>query len=221
LAAGTSTFYCNFGDSRKVCFPFHAERMQEDPEDVRIGYERLGVAGFYARHAKDYRNPHEDAIRLVLTRVVREWSLDLSNVLDLAAGSGEITLALREMTGAKTGAIHGIDPLTHAAYETRTGQKAGRESFEEIAAGALRGQRFSLIVCSFAMHLLEPSRLPMLAMELSRLSSALLILTPHKRPQIKEDWGWKLDQEQVQQRIRARLYTAHPARIEASCLDRD
>ena len=187
--------------------PVSSERMCDDEEAIRTGYQRLGVAGFYERHAEDYRNPHEFGIRLLLKSVVAEWPLDLSNVLDLAAGSGEITMSCCTRFRAKIGAIHGIDPLTHAAYEARTGQPAGRESFEEIAAGALRGQRFSLIICSFAMHLLEPSRLPMLAMELSQLSNALLILTPHKRPQIREDWGWKLNQERVQQRIRARLYS--------------
>ena len=182
--------------------------MNSDSEAVRHGYERDGVAGFYLRHAEDYRNPHEFSIRQLVEHAVRGWAMNVENVLDLAAGSGEITLALRDMPEALGGKIHGIDTLTYRAYEARTGQPAGRESFEDIAAGALRGQRYSLIVCSFAMHLLEPSRLPMLALELSEISPALLILTPHKRPVLQNGWGWRLTHETVEQRVRARLYNA-------------
>jgi hypothetical protein len=183
--------------------------MSAECEPVRTGYEKLGIAGFYKSQARSYRNPHEPAIRTLIHRLAGEWNLDLKCVLDLSAGSGEITMALRELPASTLGKIHGIDPMTFEAYETRTGQKAGRESFEAIAAGALRGQNYTLIICSFAMHLIELSRLPMLAMELSQISPALLILTPHKRPVIREDWGWKLTHETVQERVRARLYTTN------------
>jgi len=180
--------------------------MAVERQPVRKEYEQLGVAGFYKSQSRSYRNPHEPAIRMLMHRLIIDWNLNLSCVLDLAAGSGEITMALREMPESNAGKIHGIDPMTFEAYEARTGQKAGRESFEAIAAGALRGRNYSLIICSFAMHLLEPSRLPMLAMELTQISPALLILTPHKRPEIRHDWGWKLAKETVQQRVRARVY---------------
>jgi hypothetical protein len=35
----------------------------------------------------------------------------------------------------------------------------------------------------------------------------LIILTPHKRPQLSPEWGWILKDEFVHERIRARLYT--------------
>src|SRR5690348_15623900 len=131
----------------------------QDPSDcsIRSAYERHGAEKFYEQFGRDYRNPHEPIIARSLKVAQREWSLDLSNVLDLAAGSGEVTLALREL-GA--GAIHGIDPFTYEAYEQRTGQPAERLTFADIAAGALEGQRYSLIVGSFALHLCELSRLP-------------------------------------------------------------
>ena len=61
---------------------------------------------------------------------------------------------------------------------------------------------------SFAMHLCEKSRLPALALQLSLISPAMLILTPHKRPNIRDEWGWKLQSEFVVQRIRARMYNS-------------
>jgi hypothetical protein len=135
--------------------------------------------------------------------VAGDWILDLSHVLDLAAGSGEVTLALR---GLGVGRVEGIDPFTFEAYQARTGQTAGRETFGQIAEGALAGRRYSLIVCSFALHLIEPSRLPKLAQQLADISDRLLILTPHKRPQIRSAWGWEIEREIVVQRVRARLY---------------
>src|SRR3712207_7013812 len=44
-----------------------------------------------------------------------------------------------------------------------------------------QGRDYSAIVCSFALHLVEPSRLPALAIQLSLVGAALLTLTPHKR----------------------------------------
>jgi SAM-dependent methyltransferase len=170
---------------------------------IRAEYERLGVERFYAEHGAEYVNRHEDILRDVLRSAVERWTPDLTHVLDLACGSGEATLALRPL-GA--GRIEGVDPYTGAAYVSRTGQAAEAITFEDIAAGALAGRRYSLIVCSFALHLVEPSRLPRVAYQLSQISPALLLLTPHKRPVLRRDWGWRLEGEFVQARVRARLY---------------
>ena len=175
------------------------------PDSIRGEYERRGVRAFYEEYGADYRNPHEDRVRACIVTVVAAWRPDLSHVLDLAAGSGEATLALREL-GA--GRIDGIDPFTAEAYLRRTGSKAEPLTFEDVAEGALAGRRYSLIVCSFALHLCEPSRLPVLAQQLSLVGDSLLVLTPHKRPVIKTQWGWEPAGEQVVQRVRARLYRA-------------
>jgi SAM-dependent methyltransferase len=142
-------------------------------------------------------------IREALGIATERWPLDLRCVLDLACGSGEATLALREL-GA--GVIHGIDPYTGEAYRERTGQEAEPFSFEEIAAGVLAGRTYSLIVCSFALHLLEPSRLPGVCYRLAEVGETLLVLTPHKRPAIRPAWGWSLEGEHVHARVRMRYY---------------
>jgi hypothetical protein len=164
---------------------------------------RLGVEAYYRRHAATYRNPHEDAVRAALGHAVVDWTLDLSHVLDLAAGSGEATLGLRELGAAR---VDAIDPFTAEAYRARTGALCEPLDFASVAAGALAGRRYSLIVCSFAMHLCEPSRLPALTQQLSFIGPGLLILTPHKRPVLRREWGWELVDERVTQRVRARLY---------------
>ena len=172
------------------------------PSSIRPKYEELGVTGFYAASGATYRNPHEAIIRRLLHQVTLEWDCDLSNVLDLACGSGEVTLSLREL-GAK---VSGIDPFTGAAYFDRTGLVAETQSFDDVYAGALEGRRYSLIACSFALHLADVSKLPVLAHQLARVSPALLILTPHKRPALQPAWGWALQAETMLERVRARLY---------------
>jgi 2-polyprenyl-3-methyl-5-hydroxy-6-metoxy-1,4-benzoquinol methylase len=176
--------------------------MRWEDAAIRAAYQQYGVEGFYRRFGGSYRNPHERAIRAAIRAAAACWDLPLDRVLDLACGSGEATLALREL-GAS---IDGIDPYTYQAYAERTGQAAERFTFEQIAAGALAGRGYTTIVCSFAMHLVAHSRLPALAMQLSLIAETLLILTPHKRPQLRPEWGWESAGELVVDRVRARLY---------------
>jgi SAM-dependent methyltransferase len=179
-------------------------------EKIRLQYERLGVKGYYAKFGATYSNPHEPQIRMLLERLIQEWHLDLSSVLDLACGSGEVTTIVLEHGGTVTG----IDPFTFEAYRARTGLEAERWNFEEIADGALEGRRFGLIVCSFALHLVEISRLPRVVFQLAQVAQTLLILTPHKRPNLKPEWGWLLESEILEARVRARLYrTSNPQRL--------
>lgn len=176
----------------------------EPPEpSVRRRYEVHGAVGYYARFGAAYRNPHEAVVALALGDAVRRWGLDLSSVLDLAAGSGEATLALRQL-GAKR--VDGVDPYTGDAYARRTGQPAEALSFADVSAGRLEGRRYTLVVCSFALHLCEPSRLPDLMYRLGQVSGAALIVSPHKRPAIRREWGWELKGETLIERVRTRLY---------------
>jgi SAM-dependent methyltransferase len=170
--------------------------------DIRGQYVTHGVAGFYEQFGATYSNPHEPQIKILLEQLIPEWSLDLSSVLDLACGSGEVSSVMLEH-GAT---VNGIDPFTFEAYRKRIGLEAEQFSFEDIANGALEGRSYSLIVCSFALHLVDASRLPTVAFQLALISDSLLILTPHKRPNLKPEWGWKPEAEVLETRVRARLY---------------
>ena len=174
------------------------------PSDaIRNQYEQHGVESYYSQFGSDYRNPYEPIIHEALKIAVERWQLDLTHILDLACGSGEATLALKVL-GA--GEIDGIDPFTNDAYFRRIGKPAENFNFEQIARGGLAERRYSLIVCSFAMHLIEESWLPALLAQLGMISDHLLILTPHKRPEINFAWGWSLTDEFVYDRIRVRIY---------------
>jgi SAM-dependent methyltransferase len=176
-----------------------------DPGSIRAAYEKLGARDYYVRFGASYRNPHEGALRRVIRAAHERWMLNLGAVLDLACGSGEATVEL-QLLGA--GLVHGIDPFTSAAYRERTGREAETMEFDQIAAGSLAGRRYTLIVCSFALHLVEPSRLPRLVHQLAQVGDSLLVITPHKRPQLRSDWGWSLSGELVLERVRSRYYVA-------------
>jgi len=172
-------------------------------QSIRGGYERYGIHDFYERFGDEYRNPHEFAIQKILRLAVKKWNLNFRKVLDLACGSGEVTLTLRNLGCTD---IDGIDPYTYKAYLRRTGKKAEPYTFEQIASGILTGRKYSLIICSFALHLLEVSRLPLLVYQLGLIADSMIIITPHKRPYLKKEWGWVCLDEIVIDGVRARFY---------------
>jgi len=170
---------------------------------IRRAYETWGVEEFYQQQGATYRNPHEAIVGKILAQGLGGVLREGLPVLDLACGSGEVTLALRQLGWED---IQGIDPYTQQAYLERTGQVAEGYRFEEIEQGVLWGREYGLIVCSFALHLVERSRLPVLVYQLSWIGDRLMVITPHKRPQIPPEWGWIQVNEFCLERVRSRLY---------------
>jgi len=101
--------------------------------------------------------------------------------------------------------ILAADPYTSAAYIDRTCLPCASLSFRDIAEGLLPPSETNLadqvsqsaspfidmVICSFALHLVgNPSELFALLWELSMKSRWLLLISPHKKPEIKDGWGW-------------------------------
>jgi len=108
--------------------------------------------------------------------------------------------------------IIAADPYTSVAYMDRTSLPCAPLSFRDIANGALpplpQTQRLNpgndgylvepsepleidMVICSFALHLTDnSSELFALLWELSIKSRWFVILAPHKKPEIKDGWGW-------------------------------
>lgn len=83
-------------------------------------------------------------------------------------------------------------------------------SFEDIAGGILAGRRYSIVVCSFSLHLCDPSYLTTCCRSLAQSCANLVIITPHKRPEITEAMGWRLvsDIRDAEWRVRLRRYVS-------------
>lgn len=184
-------------------------KTETHSEPVRCGYDQHGLDQYYAIHGADYRNPHEKIIQKILKSwLIQEKRSTEIRVLDLACGSGEISLILRDYGVEK---ITGVDPYTAMAYQKRTGLEAIPYTFQQITHSGLvddSGERlaFDLIICSFALHLCEKSRLPALCLRLAEMSPNLVVITPHKRPEISENWGWLMKSELIMDRVRLRDY---------------
>lgn len=153
---------------------------------IRLEYQKTGVNQFYKTHADSYRNPHESCVVSLIQSIIPLWNLNLTNVLDLSCGSGEATLPLLDF-GAS---VQGIDPFTCHSYQKRTKQLAEKMTFDDICKGSLDDRNYSMIVCSYAIHLLERSKLPLLLYKLSEISKQLLIISPTKT-NIQHYWTLK------------------------------
>lgn len=111
--------------------------------------------------------------------------------------------------------ILACDPFTRDAYRQRTGLEAHDFSFADIAQGCLSDmeavgdelQLFDTCICSFAAHLIPESMLYAVFYQLATHSRHLIILSPHKRPQLTEAMGWQLMESMVgDQRVHGRLF---------------
>lgn len=140
-------------------------------------------------------------------------------LFDLAAGSGEATLAAQDWFSRRRPEIapkllvSACDPYTHDLYTTRTGFPCGKQSFRDIQVDGLAveegrsNNKYDVIVCSFALHLCPASEVFGLLYTLSRAAKWLVVLAPHKRPEVRTEMGWeRKGQEVMIERTRGRLY---------------
>ncbi|KAI5454660.1 hypothetical protein NCC49_003551 [Naganishia albida] len=107
--------------------------------------------------------------------------------------------------------IIATDPFTVSAYETRTSGTCLPLSFEDIVQGKLPGtpKQYDLVICSFALHLVgDHSEMFSLLYELSQRAKWMVVLAPHKKPEIKEGWGWIHWDITAWEDGRSKLYTS-------------
>ena len=156
-------------------------------KSVRAGYEELGIEGYYKAHSEDYSNPHIKEIEYLLKQEIHK-SYFGTDILDLCCGGGEVTNILKEYEEIRKYNIEGLDPYTAPAYKKNTGKDCLIYDFKDIVQGALENKKYHTIISSFAMHLCDESMLNSLLYQLSLITNTLVIITPHKRPEIKNWW---------------------------------
>ena len=161
----------------------------ETPKHLRPIYEDLGVDKYYSLYGDAYENPHLPQIQALLAQ--NKENMDLSHVLDFGAGGGEITLELQKWGVAQ---ITACDPYTYRLYQKKTGLPCKNWSFKGVINGQIKGD-FSVIIASFALHLCPEAELHALVKKLFKHTKQLVVLTPHKRPQLEEFKGINLDFE--------------------------
>ena len=213
----------------RLLFPsaLDARGLTSDPPARSAGVRNAyaahedGATGYYVERGAEYVNPHDGGVRQAMNDAVRSWpdlfrgllagadSADTAEprVLDLSCGSGEVTDSLLRL-GVPLGRVDACDPYTGEAFARRIGAKCHDWSFEDIARGDVADRRWRVAICSFAIHLCARDFLPTLVMMLACSCDALIVLTPHKRPELDPAWGFTLTEEKrdVAWRIRTRRY---------------
>lgn len=210
----------------------------------------FGVDKYYEAVQSTYRNPSYGAVRVMLwnalttfykNEFLNQEKAHKLKVLDLAAGAGEATTVLLEWFNAcqkklgnrrlevcpipedvETPEVFATDPYTGPAFQQYHPEiPFSPLSFAQVAD--IPDSDYTLTICSFALHLItNNSELWSCLDALSRRSQWLLIISPHKKPEIKNGvWGWsrwnmktwQQDDsdtfEVVQERVRGRLYKSN------------
>jgi len=167
---------------------------------VHDSYKHCGVDKFYNDHAEDYINHHSKAIFKHLDSY-HELIKNGSNILDLCSGDGLVTKYL----SSKYPDIEftGVDPYLYQRYNSETQFHCFDYNFKYLAQNQIN-QKFDLIICSFALHLCPSDLLPSVLFQLSLISDKLLILSPHKKPDISH--YWQLDSKLLIDKVHSKLY---------------
>lgn len=160
-------------------------------------YQKHGIDSFYTKIGEDYYNPHEKDIKTLITAI---YEPNLT-YLDLGAGDGIVSQALIE-AGCLN--VEGCEPYLFDLYKKRTNKNCLKLTFEDISKGLLT-KKYDVIICSYAMHLLDESFLPNLLYYLSQSANQLIILSPHKRPKIESYWS--LSNTEVLNKTKMKTYT--------------
>lgn len=153
----------------------------EKANAIRLKYEENGVAGYYSQFATQYINPHFEYIKALLIK--NQPKLDYTKGLDFCAGNGEVSQVWQALGYTD---FVGSDCFTFESYEKNLGISCFKYSFEDIVKSKfVFPHHFSVIVCSFAMHLCPEKWLFSLVNNLFLYTDVVAIITPHKRPQLE------------------------------------
>lgn len=156
---------------------------------VRNRYAELGVETYYREEGGEYHNPHFPQIRQLLLH--NRHRIDFRHCLDFCCGSGEVSKVLLEMGFPLPLAS---DPYTMEAYRRNFDAECHTWSFDDVVKGKAEGS-FSAVICSFAMHLCPEKKLYPLTRQLLGMSPQLVVITPHKRPDLSKLEGVQLEFE--------------------------
>ncbi len=157
----------------------------------------------------NYSNPHYNKFQKIIDYIIKWLPDDISiNVLqntnypiiDLAAGSGQITKLLLKYNIEN---VIGIEPYLHKKYSIETNKQVFQNTFNDIIKGIISFENIPIIFCSYALHLCV--NLDELLEKIKNWTKYLCIITPNGLPLIK-DIGWNLEYKFKYSNIKIFLY---------------
>ncbi len=158
---------------------------------LRTAYEKKGVEAYYQQNALAYQNPHEEQVTELILRNAER--VDYSQALDLCAGGGEVSKVWKDLGHTN---FLASDAYTHKLYAKKLKKPCAAYSFDDFLRGNFEfPHTFSSIVCSFALHLCPEEWLFTVTENLFVYSPNIVIITPHKRPELENIGNCRLDFE--------------------------
>lgn len=166
---------------------------------VRNEYQKLGVDNYYSLNGNNYENPHAQFIQLCIKKV---WQKKWKNVIDFACGNGLITKIIKQTFEIEQ--VQGFDKFLHQRYSVETGEKSYNYSFEDIANFDKTIPTSDVIICSYAIDLVDKNYLSKLLYAFTQSSSYLVLIRPNNHE--IEHFGWKLIQKEKFHKSRVTVY---------------
>jgi hypothetical protein len=164
-------------------------------------YDTIGSTNFYQSFSLNknlkYNNPHSKKFNHIICQILKHIQLNNHVILDLSAGSGEITKELQKVLTLKNDII-GCDPYLFEQYKQLTNLKCHKYKFDDIIHNKAIDfpKYFGIIFCSYALHLCND--INQLLKYFSTKSEYFCILSPngHNLQKIEEtgyciDWQFK------------------------------
>ncbi|KAG2423104.1 hypothetical protein HXX76_002328 [Chlamydomonas incerta] len=108
---------------------------------------------------------------------------------------------------------------TAACAAGQIGVSGGGGGGSSSSGGGSSGVAYDLVVCSFALHLCEATRLYGTLTALARSARWLLVLAPHKLPHVRQEHGWRLARSSRVERTHVRLYRSLAVPAAAAAAD--
>jgi ubiquinone/menaquinone biosynthesis C-methylase UbiE len=121
-------------------------------------YDTIGSYCFYQSFLLDtnttYNNPHSKKFNYIICKILKHITINDYPILDLSAGSGQITKELQQLK-TLSNEIIGCDPYLFEQYKKATGNKCHQYTFDDIICGNAINfpQQLSIVFCSYALHL--------------------------------------------------------------------
>jgi SAM-dependent methyltransferase len=146
-------------------------------------YQLYGIEEYYKNFSCNYFNPHEEKIKQIYLKYIKDLINHNDKIIDIACGNGLVSRLVHKYNNNYN--IVGCDPFFNNAYCKLN------LSFEDIAKGKLE-TNYDLGICSYAYHLLDHKWRYDFLTQLSLILNKFIIITPSKKIQINHPL-WKVD----------------------------
>jgi len=138
-------------------------------------YQLYGIEEYYKNFSCNYFNPHEEKIKQIYLKHIKDLINQNDKIIDIACGDGLVSRLVHKYNNNYN--IVGCDPFFNNVFCQL------KLSFEDIAKGKLNNN-YDIGICSYAYHLLDHNWRYDFLTQLSLILNKFIIITPSKKIEI-------------------------------------